>query len=154
MSKNKLLNGITFVYIEIIRGAPMLLQLYFFWLWLPKAMPFEMSERDCILVALIINSSAYIAEIIRAGIQAVDKGQTEAVKTVTVKATLIVSTALAEEDVYNITKAIFDNVDAITAAHAKGAELSLENATSGMTVPFHAGAAKYFAEKGVNVETK
>ena len=79
------------------------------------------------------------------------KGQTEAVKTVTVKATLIVSAAASEEDVYNITKAIFDNAEAITAAHAKGAELSLENATSGMTAPFHAGAAKYFAEKGIEV---
>ena len=80
------------------------------------------------------------------------KGQTEAVKTVTVKATLIVSAAASEEDVYNITKAIFDNAEAITAAHAKGAELSIENATDGMTAPFHAGAAKYFAEKGVEVE--
>ena len=82
------------------------------------------------------------------------KGQTEAVKTVTVKATLIVSASASEEDVYNITKAIFDNAEAITAAHAKGAELSIENATSGMTAPFHAGAAKYFAEKGVEVEVK
>ena len=82
------------------------------------------------------------------------KGQTEAVKTVTVKATLIVSAAASEEDVYNITKAIFDNAEAITAAHAKGAELSIENATDGMTAPFHAGAAKYFAEKGVEVEAK
>ncbi len=81
-------------------------------------------------------------------------GQTEAVTTVTVKATLIVSASASEEDVYNITKGIFDNIDAITAAHAKGAELSIENATSGMTAPFHAGAAKYFAEKGVTVETK
>ena len=40
----------------------------------------------------------------------------------------------------------------LTKENAKGAELSLENATSGMTVPFHAGAAKYFAEKGVNVQ--
>ncbi len=80
------------------------------------------------------------------------KGQTEAVKTVTVKATLIVSAAASEEDVYNITKAIFDNAEAITAAHAKGEELSLENATSGMTAPFHAGAAKYFAEKGIEVK--
>ena len=80
------------------------------------------------------------------------KGQTEAVKTVTVKATLIVSASASEEDVYNITKAVFDNAEAITAAHAKGAELSLENATSGMTAPFHAGAAKYFAEKGIEVE--
>ena len=82
------------------------------------------------------------------------KGQAEAVKTVTVKATLIVSASASEDDVYNITKAIFDNVDVITAAHAKGAELSIENATDGMTAPFHAGAARYFAEKGVEVEAK
>ena len=81
-------------------------------------------------------------------------GQTEDITTVTVKATLIVSTSASEDDVYNITKSIFDNIDTITSAHAKGAELSLENATSGMTAPFHAGAAKYFAEKGVTVETK
>ncbi len=82
------------------------------------------------------------------------KGQTEDVTTVTVKATLIVSASASEEDVYNIAKAIFENGEAITNAHAKGAELSIENATEGMTAPFHAGAAKYFAEKGVTVETK
>ena len=81
-------------------------------------------------------------------------GQTEDVTTVTVKATLIVSESVSEEDVYKLTAAIFDNIDAITAENAKGAELSIENATSGMTAPFHAGAAKYFAEKGVTVETK
>ena len=81
-------------------------------------------------------------------------GQTEDVKTVTVKATLIVNADASEEDVYNLTAAIFDNIDAITAENGKGAELSIENATSGMTVPFHAGAAKYFAEKGVGVEVQ
>ncbi|MBE6596764.1 MAG: TAXI family TRAP transporter solute-binding subunit [Ruminococcaceae bacterium] len=81
-------------------------------------------------------------------------GQTADIKTVTVKATLIVSASASEDTVYEITKAIFDNVDAIKSSHAKGAELSIENATSGMTAPFHAGAAKYFAEKGVTVETK
>lgn len=78
-------------------------------------------------------------------------GQDADVTTVTVKATLIVSADAAEEDVYKLTAAIFDNIDAITAENAKGAELSLENATSGMIVPFHAGAAKYFAEKGIEV---
>ena len=81
-------------------------------------------------------------------------GQTEEVKTVTVKATLIVSASASEEDVYKLTAAIFDNMDAVADAHAKGAELSLENATSGMTAPFHKGAAKYFAEKGITVETE
>ena len=78
-------------------------------------------------------------------------GQTEDVTTVTVKATLIVSASASEEDVYKLTAAIFDNIDAITAENAKGSELSIENATSGMIVPFHKGAAKYFAEKGVEV---
>ena len=80
------------------------------------------------------------------------EGQAEDVTTVTVKATLIVSTDASEDAVYALTAAIFDNAEAITAAHAKGAELSLENATTGMTAPFHAGAAKYFAEKGITVE--
>ena len=82
------------------------------------------------------------------------KGQTEDVTTVTVKATLIVTASASDDDVYNLTKAIFDNVDAIAAENGKGKELSVENATSGMSAPFHAGAAKYYAEKGVTVETK
>ena len=81
-------------------------------------------------------------------------GQETDVNTITVKATLIVSADTSEDTVYNITKAIFDNVEAITAEHAKGAELSIENATSGMTAPFHKGAAKYFKEKGVTVATE
>ena len=82
------------------------------------------------------------------------KNQTEEVTTVTVKATLIVSADASEDDVYNLTAAIFDNIEDITKEHAKGAELSLQNATEGLTVPFHAGAAKYFAEKDIEVEVK
>ena len=81
-------------------------------------------------------------------------GQDADVTTVTVKATLIVSASASEKDVYELTKAIFDNADAIAAENGKGKELSVENATSGMSAPFHAGAAKYYAEKGVTVETK
>ena len=82
------------------------------------------------------------------------KGQDTDVTTITVKATLIVSAELDEDTVYEMTKAIFDNIEEITKAHAKGAELSIENATSGMTAPFHKGAAKYFAEKGVTVNAQ
>lgn len=79
-------------------------------------------------------------------------GQDEPVETVTVKATLIVSADADADTVYNVTKAIFENAAAITVEHAKGAELSLDNATSGMTAPFHKGAAKYFAEQGYSVQ--
>ena len=78
-------------------------------------------------------------------------GQDADVTTVTVKATLIVDAKASEDDVYNLTKAIFDNASAIAAENGKGTELSIENATTGMAAPFHARAAKYFAEKGATV---
>ena len=93
----------------------------------------------------------YTEYVIPAGTYA---GQEEDVTTMAIKATLIVSADASEDTVYNITKAIFDNIDAITTAHAKGAELSIENATGDISVPFHAGAAKYFAEQGVTVVTE
>ena len=100
---------------------------------------------------LMADSPYYTTYTIPAGTYA---GQDEDVVTVTIKATLIVSADASEDDVYNLTKAIFDNTEAIAAENGKGAELSVENATSGMAAPFHAGAAKYFAEKGVTVETE
>ncbi|MDY6282411.1 MAG: amino acid ABC transporter permease [Erysipelotrichaceae bacterium] len=77
-SKIKIVKVIVDFYIEILRGTPILLQLYFFWLLLPKIVPFEMSDTACIISALVVNSSAYVAEDIRSGIQAVDDGQREA----------------------------------------------------------------------------
>lgn len=78
MSKSKILNGLLDIYVEVIRGTPILLQLYFFWIFLPKVIPYELSDLQCIIVALIVNASSYIAEVIRAGIQSVDSGQREA----------------------------------------------------------------------------
>ena len=59
MGKNKVLNIIGYFYIEVIRGTPILLQMYFFWLWLPKLLGVNMSEKTSIIVALVVNSSAY-----------------------------------------------------------------------------------------------
>lgn len=46
-------------YVWVLRGTPILLQLYFFWIFLPKVMPFSLSDTACIIVALIINASSY-----------------------------------------------------------------------------------------------
>lgn len=80
LSKIKILDWITTIYIAVLRGTPILLQLYFFWLVLPKILPFELSDTASIVIALIVNASSYVAEVIRAGIQAVDRGQMEAAK--------------------------------------------------------------------------
>ena len=100
---------------------------------------------------IMANCPYYTPYTIPAGTYA---GQETDVTTITVKATLIVSADADEDTVYNVTKAIFDNAEAIKGEHAKGAELSIENATSGMTAPFHKGAARYFAEKGVTVDAQ
>ena len=67
-------------YVWVLRGTPILLQLYFFWILLPRVLPFEIPDVACIIIALIVNSGAYVAEIIRAGVQAVDSGQMEAAR--------------------------------------------------------------------------
>jgi hypothetical protein len=77
------------------------------------------------------------------------KGVTADVKTVAVNAVLIAHPKLSETVVYNMTKALFENQAELAAAHAKGKVLSLQSAATGVSIPFHPGAAKYYKEKGV-----
>jgi len=80
IGKFKPLSFLATVYVEIIRGTPILLQLFVFYFWIPTVVPFELTKFQSIAIALIFNSAAYVAEIFRAGIEAVDKGQTEAAR--------------------------------------------------------------------------
>ena len=68
--------------------------------------------------------------------------------TVAILATLACTEDLDEDLVYEITKALFDNQEALAIAHAKGNELSLESAVQGLSIPLHPGAEKYFKEAG------
>ena len=81
LSTNKIFRGVSTVYIEIIRGTPLLLQIYLVYYGLPKLMPFLPDSRLFLgTLAVLLNTAAYIAEIIRAGIQSIDKGQLEAAR--------------------------------------------------------------------------
>lgn len=73
----------------------------------------------------------------------------EDVQTVAVMATIIASNDVSEDVVYAFVKGMFDYKDEITEGHTKGAEISLETALSGIDIPFHPGAEKYFKEAGV-----
>ena len=73
----KLLSRIAYVYIESIRSTPLLVQLFFFYFGLPS-LGLRMSEASTGILALTLNSGAYMAEIIRAGIQSIPNGQIEA----------------------------------------------------------------------------
>jgi len=71
--------------------------------------------------------------------------------TVAVGAVILVRDDVNTDEVYAIVSTIFDNVAAITEQHAKGGELDLAFASGVTSVPYHPGAAKYFAEKGYTV---
>jgi TRAP transporter solute receptor, TAXI family len=96
--------------------------------------------------AIIAKYPFFAADVITANSYA---KQTEDVPTVAVQCMLVVRDDLPEETVYAMTKALFENLDALKAGHAKGGDVSLEKAMDGITVPLHPGAEKYFKEVGV-----
>ena len=82
LSKHKVWNVISMVYVTVLRGTPLLVQMYISYFFIPMAIP-SLNSIDkvyYVLLALTLNSSAYVSEIIRGGIIAVDKGQIEAAR--------------------------------------------------------------------------
>lgn len=106
MSRSKVLRTVSSAYVEVLRGTPILLQLYFFWIGLPKLVPFELSDTQCIVIALAVNASAFISEIIRAGIAAVDKGQWEAARSIGLSETHVMTHVILPQAVKNILPAL------------------------------------------------
>ncbi|MBQ3201632.1 MAG: amino acid ABC transporter permease, partial [Clostridia bacterium] len=107
MSRFKILRGIITAFIEVIRGTPILLQLYLFYFILPMALPaLNIETYPSIAIALVVNSSAYVSEVIRSGIQAVDKGQTEAARSLGLNKTQTMLKVVLPQAVKNILPAL------------------------------------------------
>ncbi len=107
MSKFPPFKWIAAVYTEIIRGTPMLLQLYLFYFALPQLIPFlNKKQYLCVAIALVCNSAAYVSEIIRSGIQAVDIGQTEAARSLGLSSRLTMTEIILPQAVKNILPAL------------------------------------------------
>ena len=95
------------IYIEIVRGTPILLQLYVFYFWIPDLLPFlELSKFASISLALIFNSAAYVSELFRAGIDAVDKGQTEAARSLGLSQTQAMQKIVMPQAIKNVLPAL------------------------------------------------
>lgn len=107
MSKSRILRFLISVYIEVIRGTPILLQLYIFYFVLPELLPFlDLSSFMWVAIAMCINSSAYVSEIIRSGIQAVDKGQSEAARSLGLNKTQTMTKIVLPQAIRNILPAL------------------------------------------------
>ncbi len=80
VSNGIIIKGIAAVYVDFIRGTPLLVQLFLVYFGLPSLIGRPVPPFAAAITAMSINSGAYIAEIVRAGIQSIDRGQTEAAR--------------------------------------------------------------------------
>lgn len=84
--KNKVCNIIAIIFVDVVRGVPMIVLAYFVFFGIPYlfnnmiGIPFTLTALQAGTICLALNCGAYMAEIIRAGIQSVDKGQMEAAR--------------------------------------------------------------------------
>ncbi|PAE44684.1 amino acid ABC transporter permease [Bacillus sp. 7884-1] len=78
----KILNWIAKAYVDAIRGTPFIVQLFFIYFGVNSLQVISLNSTTAGIITVAINAGAYFAEIIRAGIQSIDKGQTEAARSI------------------------------------------------------------------------
>lgn len=105
LSKNKLLRWTATAYIEFIRGTPILVQIFLIYYGLPN-IGLTLPDMVAGIIALSVNSGAYVAEIIRAGIQAVNKGQMEAARTLGMTHAMAMRLIIIPQAIKNILPAL------------------------------------------------
>lgn len=104
--KIKPLKIIAVAYIEIIRGTPMILQIFIVYAGAEPFFGMDLSALQAAFVAIALNSAAYVSEIVRAGIDAVDKGQMEAARSLGMKKSTALMLIVVPQAVRNILPAI------------------------------------------------
>ncbi len=78
ITKSKVLRMISTVFVDIIRGTPLLVQILFIYFGLPSVIDISLTAFSAGVIAITVNAAAYLVEIFRAGINSIDKGQMEA----------------------------------------------------------------------------
>lgn len=111
--KIKPLKVIAVVYIEIVRGTPMLLQILIMYAGSKMFFGIDLSPFTSAIIAIALNSAAYVSEIVRAGIEAVDKGQMEAARSLGMKKSTAMMLIVIPQAVKNILPAIGNEFVAI-----------------------------------------
>ena len=105
LSENKILKFIASAYIEFVRGTPSLVQIWIVYLGLSK-IGLNLPDLVSGIIALSLNSGAYVAEIIRAGIGAVDAGQMEAARSLGMKKNMAMKEIIIPQALKNILPAL------------------------------------------------
>lgn len=110
-SKIKIFKFVSSAYVEIVRGTPLLLQIFIVYFGLSNVL--NINELLAVIIALSLNSSAYVSELIRAGIEAVDKGQMEAARSLGMTEAMAMRKIVIPQAIKNILPAIGNEFVAI-----------------------------------------
>ena len=156
----KVLNIFASTYIEIIRGTPMIVQIYIIFFAIPNFIPqtdiygIDLAKVIPGIIALSINSGAYVAEIIRAGIQAVDKGQMEAARSLGLTHSMAMRFVILPQAVKNILPALGNEFVVVIKESSVVSVIGLTELTNNASIvggstyialePMYIAAAIYF----------
>lgn len=132
--KIKPLKIIAVVYIEIIRGTPMLLQILIMYAGSKMFFGIDLSPFTSAIIAIALNSAAYVSEIVRAGIEAVDKGQMEAARSLGMKKSTAMMLIVIPQAVKNILPAIGNEFVAIIKESSMASTLGVAELMYGAKV--------------------
>jgi His/Glu/Gln/Arg/opine family amino acid ABC transporter permease subunit len=110
LSKHPFLRGFGGIYTSIFRGTPLLVQLTLVYYGAPQLIGYRISAFEAGILTFSLNSAAYVSEIIRAGVQAVDKGQTEAALALGLPHSLIMRAIILPQAIKNILPALVNEI--------------------------------------------
>jgi His/Glu/Gln/Arg/opine family amino acid ABC transporter permease subunit len=110
LSSNFFLRALAYSYISIIRGTPLLLQLSIVYYLLPVITSYNISVFAAGVLAFSVNSGAYVAEIIRSGIQSIDKGQFDAARALSIPYWRMMFDIILPQALRNILPALVNEV--------------------------------------------
>ncbi|MCI5839225.1 MAG: amino acid ABC transporter permease [Peptoniphilaceae bacterium] len=153
LSKSKILNLISLCYIELLRGTPLFVQLSLVYIGIPIVTGISISPFIGGLIAVGLNSAAYVAEIIRSGIQSVDKGQSEAALSLGLNQKQVMKKIILPQALKTILPALGNEFVSLTKETSIVATIGLSdlyyaalkiNATTYMYSPFVIAAILYF----------
>lgn len=127
-SKLKILNRICGIYLTIIRGTPIIVQLMIMYFVILS------SSKNPLLVAIIafgLNSAAYVAEVVRSGIQSVDRGQTEAGRSLGMSTTQTLIRIVIPQAFKNVAPAIFNEFISLLKETSVAGYVGIHDLTKG-----------------------
>jgi polar amino acid transport system permease protein len=113
LSRNPILNGIASLYVSIVRGTPLIVQIFFIFLALPAA-GIVIPELPTGIIALGFNYGAYLTEVFRAGIQAVPNGQVEAARALGLPEHKVMRKVILPQAIRIVTPAVGNDFIAMT----------------------------------------